>query len=199
MSSFAPNTYMPQPLSGHRIGIHNQANPMSFARYSAPYPGHHNKLPLSPWPETETSFRPRTAQTAQKLIPHDVLEQRARTPCRHFEHHGGWCPYGSECHFFHDYSRLTPRGSSSGSNPPSVASSTCSSSLRSSPVPSLPYQAPFVPHAPVPAYVPPRFSSPPRQQFTPRTIGGTTYFPIRLGDASLGYVTPSGVEVFMDH
>jgi hypothetical protein len=36
-------------------------------------------------------------------------------------------------------------------------------------------------------------------QFTPRTIGGTTYFPIRLGDAHLGYVTPSGVEVFMGH
>ncbi|KAH9988841.1 hypothetical protein BJV77DRAFT_964224 [Russula vinacea] len=151
---------MPQPVPGHRIGVHNQANSSSFARYGG-------------------------APMAQKLIPHDVLEQRARTPCKHFEHHGGWCPYGSECHFLHDYSRLTSRGSSSGSNPPSVASSTCSS-LRSSPVPSLPYQAPFVPHA----YAPPRFSHAPR---------GTTYFPIRLGDAHLGYVTPSGVEVFMGH
>ena len=35
--------------------------------------------------------------------------------------------------------------------------------------------------------------------FTPRTIGGTTYFPIRLGSARLGYVTPSGVQVFTDH
>ena len=35
--------------------------------------------------------------------------------------------------------------------------------------------------------------------FTPRTIGGTTYFPIRLDEARLGYVTPTGVEVFTDH
>ena len=35
--------------------------------------------------------------------------------------------------------------------------------------------------------------------FTPRTIGGTTYFPIALGNAHLGYVTPSGVEVFTGH
>lgn len=35
--------------------------------------------------------------------------------------------------------------------------------------------------------------------FAPRAIGGTTYFPIRLGNARLGYVTPSGVEVFTDH
>jgi hypothetical protein len=35
--------------------------------------------------------------------------------------------------------------------------------------------------------------------FTPRNIGGTTYFPIRLDDARLGYVTLSGVEVFTDH
>ena len=34
--------------------------------------------------------------------------------------------------------------------------------------------------------------------FVPRTIGGTTYFPIRLDEARLGYVTPSGVEVFTD-
>lgn len=33
-------------------------------------------------------------------------------------------------------------------------------------------------------------------EFTPRTIGGTTYFPIRLDGARLGYVTPSGVQVF---
>jgi hypothetical protein len=36
-------------------------------------------------------------------------------------------------------------------------------------------------------------------EITPRTIGGTTYFPIHLGDARLGYVTLSGVEVFTDH
>ena len=34
--------------------------------------------------------------------------------------------------------------------------------------------------------------------FVPRTIGGTMYFPIRLDVARLGYVTPSGVEVFTD-
>jgi len=34
--------------------------------------------------------------------------------------------------------------------------------------------------------------------FVPRTVGGTTYFPIRLDEACLGYVTPSGVEVFTD-
>ena len=44
----------------------------------------------------------------------------------------------------------------------------------------------------------PRFFST-EHEFTPRTIGGTTYFPIRLGSASLGYVTLSGVEVFTDH
>ena len=35
--------------------------------------------------------------------------------------------------------------------------------------------------------------------FVPRTIGGTTYFPIRLDGARLGYVTPTGVQVFTDH
>lgn len=35
--------------------------------------------------------------------------------------------------------------------------------------------------------------------FVPRHIGGTTYFPIRLDEARLGYITPSGVEVFMNH
>ena len=36
-------------------------------------------------------------------------------------------------------------------------------------------------------------------EFTPRTIGGTTYFPIDLDEARLGYVTPTGVEVFTGH
>lgn len=90
---------MPQPVPGHRIGIHNQANSSSLARYGGAPPHNNNKLPLFPsWPET--SFPQRTApMTAQNIIvPHEVLEQRARTPCKHFEHHGGWCPYGSECH-----------------------------------------------------------------------------------------------------
>ena len=34
----------------------------------------------------------------QKPLPLDILEQRAQTPCKHFEHHLGWCPYGMNCH-----------------------------------------------------------------------------------------------------
>lgn len=118
---------------------------------------------------------------------------------------------------FHDYLRIATRGSSLTSTAPSLASSTCSS-LRSSPTPSVngPYQAAFAAHA----LAPPHISRVPRELsvlglvspfivktcpfstehgFTPRTIGGTTYFPIRLGNARLGYVTPSGVEVFAGH
>jgi hypothetical protein len=115
---------------------------------------------------------------------------------------------------FHDYLRIAALGSPSTSAP-SLASST-SSSLRSSPVLSSLYQAPFVSH--VSAL--PRLPPPSREfsvigwccvsifktcllatehEFIPRTIGGTTYFPIRLGNAHLGYVTPSGVKVFTDY
>ena len=90
----------------------------------------------------------------QQFLPRDVLEQRARTPCKHFEHHQGWCPYGVDCHLsvasdvgcteshlycsLHDYSRLSSRPRSTASSPSSLASSTASS-LRSSPVPSTMY------------------------------------------------------------
>jgi len=31
-------------------------------------------------------------------LPRDILELRAQTSCKHFEHHLGWCPYGMNCH-----------------------------------------------------------------------------------------------------
>jgi hypothetical protein len=124
-------------------------------------------------------------------------------------------PDSTSYYSFHDYSRIGARGSPPTSTVPSLASST-SSSLRSSPAPSGLYQATFVPHVPAPPRIPrvPRefsvlgcyralllrsalFST--EHGFTPRTIGGTTYFPIRLGSARLGYVTLSGVEVFTNH
>ena len=58
---------------------------------------------------------------------------------------------------FHDRSRFAPRSSPSASTS-SLAPSTCSS-LRSSPLPSGPFQAPIVPYAPAH----PRFSHVPRE------------------------------------
>jgi len=84
----------------------------------------------------------------------------------------------------HDFLRFAIRGSSPTTTNPStkLASSTCSS-LRSNPVPSDLYQAAFVAHA----TALPRLPRVPQHEFSPRTIGGTTYFPIRLGNARLGY------------
>jgi len=186
MSSYAPNSYLTQLILRHPDGVQSKANSLSFARDGAPY---YNK----PFQGPEATLSSRTPM-APNLVPREVLEQRARTPCKHFEHHQGWCPFGSGCHFFHDYLRIAARGSPSTSTAPSLASSTCSS-LRSSPVPSGLYQSAFVAHAPAP----PRFPRVPQHEFAPRTMGGTTYFPIRLGSARLGYVTLSGVEVFTDH
>ncbi|KAH9954354.1 hypothetical protein BC827DRAFT_969254 [Russula dissimulans] len=195
MSSFLSNIHAPQLVSGHPFGgAHNNNNYGIPAL--APY---YTKPPRFALPET--AF-PLPAPTAQHLIPRDVLEKRSQTPCKHFEHHLGWCPYGKGCHFLHDYSRLSSRGTSAT---PSLASnSSASSSLRSSPVPSglwyppplNSFQAGPVFGAPPPTYrVPPV----PRHGFVPRTIGGTTYFPIRLDPSRLGYVTLRGVEVFTDH
>ncbi|KAI9439986.1 hypothetical protein H4582DRAFT_1565724 [Lactarius indigo] len=140
----------------------------------------------------------------QISLPHDVLEQRAQTPCRHFEHHLGWCPYGINCHFLHDYSRLPSRPSSFGgsigpSTCPSLASSSASSP-RGSPVPSGPYclsSGVANPYAHSAATTAP-MSRISYHEFVPRSVGGTTYFPIRLDPVRLGYVTPTGVEVFTD-
>lgn len=141
----------------------------------------------------------------RKPLPFGILEQRAQTPCRHFEHHLGWCPYGVNCHFLHDYSRLSSRssslaGSSGPSTCPSLASSA-TSSPRDSPVPSLPYYPPSSVSANLYAYpgsTEASMSRIPHHGFVPRNVGGTTYFPIRLDAARLGYVTPVGVEVFTD-
>lgn len=186
MSSYAPNSFLSQLILRNPNGVQSQANSSSFERQGAPY---YNK----PFQGPEPAVVSRTPM-APKSVPREVLEQRARTPCKHFEHHLGWCPYGSGCHFRHDYSRIATRGSSSTSTATSLASSTCSS-LRSSPAPSGPYQAAFVAHAPAPHRLP----RVPKHEFTPRTVGGTTYFPIRLDNARLGYVTLSGVEVFTDY
>ncbi|KAI0281529.1 hypothetical protein BC826DRAFT_974604 [Russula brevipes] len=181
---------MPQLVPGYPFGIQNphqgDSLPFAGAGYGlpAPVPYHANPLPFQ---RAEPGFPPQ----APHIIPQDVLEQRKRTLCRHFEHHLGWCPYGAECHFLHDHSRLPSRASSTS---PSHASSAASS-LRSSPVPFIPwyprgasYRAAFAPPPP------PRLAR--HHEFTTRTIGGTTYFPIRLDESRLGYMTPNGVEVF---
>ncbi|KAF8274657.1 hypothetical protein EI94DRAFT_1782218 [Lactarius quietus] len=165
-----------------------------------------NAMPL-PFQMAETGFPSLQHGAAPpKALPHDIRAQRARTPCKHFEYHLGWCPYGMNCHFLHDYARLPSRassfgGSSDSSSCPSFASSA-SSSPRDSPIPFPPYYpSPGVAANPyaysIASTVP--MNRIPRHGFVPRAVGGTTYFPIRLDAVRLGFVTPVGVEVFTDH
>ncbi|KAH9002963.1 hypothetical protein EDB86DRAFT_3073455 [Lactarius hatsudake] len=192
---------------GHEFPYANTDVP-SLAGYTstrmlAPYQGN-AKIPQSHLAEAGFPGLRRRDTAPQISLPHDVLQQRAQTPCRHFEHHLGWCPYGMNCHFLHDYSRLSSRpnvseGSIGPSTCPSLASSSASSP-RGSPVPSAPYylssgvvENPYAYSTAATA-----MSRIPHHGFVPRSVGGTTYFPIRLDAARLGYVTPTGVEVFTD-
>ncbi|KAN0138771.1 hypothetical protein V8E53_003159 [Lactarius tabidus] len=171
------------------------------ARMPVPFQGNAMSLPFQTAEMGYPSLPHGTAPP--KSLPLDIMAQRARTPCKHFEHHLGWCPYGMRCHFLHDYARLTLRASSMGgsndnSTCPSLVSSA-SSSPRDSPIPSGPYYpAPGVAANPY-VYSATPGQMIPRHGFIPRTVGGTTYFPIRLDAVRLGFVTPAGVEVFTDH
>ncbi|KAI0246030.1 hypothetical protein BJV78DRAFT_1286816 [Lactifluus subvellereus] len=176
--SFVSNLHPPQSVPGHPFGLYKDVNPSSLLPYPVAAP--------VPYPAQPPLGAP------QQFLPRDVLEQRARTPCKHFEHNQGWCPYGVDCHFLHDHSRLSSRPGSTTSSPPSLASSTASS-LRSSPVPSTMYYPSGVNQSAGACDAP--LYRVPRHGFTPRTIGGTTYFPIRLDGARLGYVTPVGVQL----
>lgn len=62
----------------------------------APFQG--NAMPL-PFQMSEMGFpRLQHGTAPSKSLPLDIRAQRARTPCKHFEHHLGWCPYGMNCH-----------------------------------------------------------------------------------------------------
>ncbi|KAH9068395.1 hypothetical protein EDB83DRAFT_2518744 [Lactarius deliciosus] len=190
---------------GHEFPYANADVP-SVAGYTstkilAPYQGN-AKIPQFHLAEAGFPGLRRRDTAPQISLPHDVLQQRAQTPCRHFEHHLGWCPYGMNssmitlaCHRAPNFSE----GSVGPSTCPSLASSSASSP-RGSPVPSAPYylssgvvENPYA--YPTAAAAMSRI---PHHGFVPRSVGGTTYFPIRLDAARLGYVTPTGVEVFTD-
>jgi len=202
MSSFVSNIPAPQLVSGHPFGgAFNDNSNATFAGYGMPAPASYHDYAKPPRFLLPEAAFPLPAPIAQDVIPREVLEKRAKTPCKHFQYHKGRCPYGKECHFLHDYSRFPSRDTSAT---PSLASdSSASSSVRSSPVPSgLWYPPPLNSLQAGPVFSAPSYRAPraaPHNGFVPRLIGGTTYFPIRLDQSRLGYVTPRGVEVFTDH
>ncbi|KAI0295887.1 hypothetical protein B0F90DRAFT_1123950 [Multifurca ochricompacta] len=219
MASFAYNTRiteLPRIPASQSFNLYDMMDsPLLHncgATLPTTYPG---KPPRFLW--AKAAFGPHAAPS-QSFLPRDVLEQRARTPCLHFEHHLGWCPYDMDCHFLHDYSRFPSRVDSGASSGPPTPSSS-SNSFHSSPM-LLP--AYFPPSGSSYSSQPPSLFQVPRKShtahlhlryifltlflsgfidhgFVPQTFGGTTYFPIRLDNARLGYVTPTGVQVFTDH
>jgi hypothetical protein len=90
---------MPQPVFGQPFGAPSFAS-HGAALPAAPYP-HLAKPPqFLPFPQPPAPNAQWYAQQQQQqhMVPRDVLEQRRRMACKHFEHHLGWCPYGVECH-----------------------------------------------------------------------------------------------------
>ena len=75
-----------------------------FAGYaSTRVPAHFQGNMPPPFQTTEMGFPSLQAQHGMvplKSLPPDIVAQRARTPCKHFEHHLGWCPYGIRCHLY---------------------------------------------------------------------------------------------------
>ena len=94
-----------QSYFAHGFPFPKTADAPSFAGYtSTRIPAHFQGNAMPPQFQTaEMRFPSLQAQhgTAPlKSLPLDIMAQRARTPCKHFEHHLGWCPYGIRCHLY---------------------------------------------------------------------------------------------------
>jgi hypothetical protein len=85
LDAFPSTVPTPQLAAGYPFDPYKYINPSSLPYHvAAPAPAPYPRQPLS--------------GSRQQLLPRDVLEQRARMPCKHFEHYQGWCPYGVDCH-----------------------------------------------------------------------------------------------------
>ncbi|KAI0261106.1 hypothetical protein BC834DRAFT_897216 [Gloeopeniophorella convolvens] len=183
----APSQYLPAAVNGPQPTAPESAYSFNYpplpqhqanAGWCPSSPLRSGRVPPPAPPPTPAPIQLKA--TAPAFIPHAELERRKRIPCVHFQRHKGWCPYAEKCHFMHDWS-IVSRPDSTASRNSSLGSTVSSNG-----------------HASRAGTFELRRGSPVEVAYktnVPRAIGGTVYFPVKVGDERVGFVMPNGLKL----